>query len=438
MTDNSHATNRWLIAAMGTILQLCLGTVYAWSFFQNPLVACYKCSNAAVTGVFSIAICFLGIAAAWGGMNLGRFGPRKLAMTGAALFGAGYFIAAAAIHLNSLALLYIGYGVIGGIGLGLGYVTPVATIAKWFPDKKGLVTGMVVMGFGFGALLMSKILAPTFVNATTSEVFPNGDYSTVFMYLGAVLLAAALIAAAFLKNPPAGYAPEGYTVEARAAAGAGQGGEGPSRSRAILSGRFAMMWLVFFCNIAAGIAIISLQSPMMQELWKRFDPSIPGDMRVAYGATLIAVSSLFNGAGRFLWGGVSDRVGRVQTFRVMLATEIAAFIALIFTGNPWIFGGLICWVLLCYGGGFGTMPSFVLDVFGPRLMPVVYGVILTAWSAAGVAGPLMFAAIKDRLPLERASAWSFAIAAAILVTGLVIALAGLSDRPFVEEARKAA
>jgi OFA family oxalate/formate antiporter-like MFS transporter len=178
------------------------------------------------------------------------------------------------------------------------------------------------------------------------------------------------------------------------------------------------MWLVFFCNIAAGIAIIGFQSPLLQDLWKKLDASLSPAVLASYGATLIAVSSVFNGIGRFFWGGSSDSVGRVISFRNMLATQILAFGCLMLTGNPWLFGALICYVLLCYGGGFGTMPSFVLDTFGNRLMPVIYGCILTAWSAAGVVGPQAVAWLKDHCG-TRASTYSFAFGAGLLVIGLM-------------------
>ena len=420
------APNRWLIALMGTLLQVCLGTVYAWSFFQNPLKDTYHWTNAQVAWVFSTAICFLGLAAAWGGINLAKYGPRKLAMAGGILFGAGYLLGALALRLESLPLLYLGYGVIGGVGLGLGYVTPVATAAKWFPDKKGLVTGMVVMGFGFGALLMSKILAPTLVQWT------GGNYVTVFAALGVFFLAVTLPVASLLRNPPPGYVPRGYVPPAASGGATSAAGEdGLTAGRCLASGRFAMMWLVFFCNITAGIAIIGFQSPLMQDLWKKIDPALPADVLAAYGATLIAASSLFNGAGRFFWGGLSDRLGRVQTFRLMLASQIVVFGLLIVTGNPWLFGAMICYVLLCYGGGFGTMPSFVLDVYGPRLMAVVYGVILTAWSAAGIVGPQLAALAKDvyQNDTEKAAVCAFLIGASFLAVGLVLSFF-LSNKRF--------
>lgn len=421
--------SRWLIAAMGTALQLCLGTVYAWSYFQNPLVKQYGWSNGQVAWVFSLAICFLGLAAAWGGLQLPRFGPRKLAVTGGLLFGAGYLLAALALRQRSLLLLDLGYGVLGGVGLGLGYVTPVATVAKWFSgktDKKGLATGMVIMGFGFGALVMSKVIAPQLC------AWAGGDLPLVFAWLGVGFMVLTVTAAWFLRNPPAGWSPPGlnepvHSEENRSCATACPGANlGPTLLADLLSARFAMMWTVFFCNILAGISMISFQSPLFEDLWRRIEPGLSTEVLAAYGATLIAVSSLFNGIGRMLWGGLSDRIGRVAAFRTMLATQVAAFLILTRLENPWLFAAGICYVLLCYGGGFGTMPSFVLDVFGRDRMAVVYGSILTAWSAAALVGPQLVAWFKDRLPNE-AAAYSFYWSAGFLAVGLGLTL-GLPSR----------
>ena len=413
MPASDKTPSRWLIAIMGTLLQLCLGTVYAWSYFQKPLVDTYGWSNTQVAWAFSIAICSLGLAAAFGGLRLPRSGPRKLAVAGGLLFGLGYLLAALALHWKSLVLLYLGYGVIGGCGLGLGYVTPVATAAKWFPDKKGLVTGMVIMGFGFGALLMSKVIAPLLMG------FCHGNLVHVFALTGAVFLVLPAACGAWLRNPPPGYAPEGTPVAAPAP-GAGVPLD-TGTSGHLASGQFLMMWLVFFCNILAGISIIGFQSPLFQDLWKRINPSLSGATLAAYGATLIAASSLFNGLGRLFWGGLSDRIGRALTFRIMLASQAFAFVVLMLAGNPWVFGAAICYVLLCYGGGFGTMPSFVLDIFGPRQMAVIYGTILTAWSAAGIAGPQLVAVLKDRYGAE-ASVYAFAVGTVILAIGFVLSM----------------
>ena len=345
MTDQK-VMNRWLIAIMGTLLQLCLGTVYAWSFFQNMLVQKYSWSNVTVAWIFSLAIFFLGLAAAFGGMVLPKVGPRKLAMAGGFCFGLGYLVGAYAIHIQSIPLLYIGYGAIGGTGLGLGYVTPVATVAKWFPDKKGFATGMVVMGFGFGALLMSKVLAPHLLQYTSN------DLVMTFVYLGGIFMVITMIAGAFLVNPPAGYLPKGYTPPAAPAGQAKQVVE-RTASQCILSGQFSWMWVIFCCNITAGIAIIGFQSPLIQGLFKKADAALTPENLAAYGATLIAVSAIFNGIGRFFWGGVSDKIGRLMTFRLLLGSQILVFVGLTQIANPWAFGAMVCYILLCYGGEIG-------------------------------------------------------------------------------------
>ena len=412
MESKKH--NRWLIAIMGTVLQLSLGTVYTWSFFQKPIMAAYGWNNVQVMWIFSIAICFLGLSAAVGGMILPKYGPKKLATTGALLYGIGYLISAYAMTISNLPLFYIGFGVIGGIGLGLGYVTPVATASKWFPDKKGFITGMVVMGFGLGALLMSKVIAPVLMDITDKNIVK------VFLYAGFVLLAIGVPAGLIMKNPPAGYVPEGYTPPVKSAASQGHE-DSLTVSKCILSGKFWGMWTIFFMNIAAGIMFIGLQSPMIQDLFKIKDASMSTEALAAAGATLIGISSLFNGVGRFFWGGLSDKIGRIQAFRLILGSQVLVFIAMIYTGNPWLFGILVCYVLLCYGGGFGTMPSFVLDIFHAKLMPVVYGTILTAWSMAGIVGPQIAAYIKDHYA-ETAATKTFVAGSILLAIGLLVSL----------------
>lgn len=434
--------NRWVMAILGTALQVCLGTAYAWSYFQKPLGEAFGWSNSLTAWAFCLAICFLGLSAAWGGMKLAKLGPARLAMTGGALFGLGYLLGALALHLKSAPLLFIGYGVVGGCGLGLGYVTPVAVVAKWFPDKKGLATGLVVMGFGLGALVMSKLFAPLLYNYFKSgvvlqyalvegrQVLQNPEVlqpilARLFAALGVLFLVVTVPIGRFLRNPPAGYVPRGWTPPVPAA------GSAPDESltawECILSRRFLLMWAVFFCNITAGIAIIGFQSPLFQDLWKKTDAALTPAELAAYGATLIGVTSLFNGLGRFFWGGLSDRIGRSRTFAIMLGSQILVFVALALTGNPWLFAIALCYVLLCYGGGFGTMPSFVLDVYGARLMPVVYGAILTAWSAGGIVGPQLVAIIKDRVPAS-ASFYAFLAGAGILTLGCVLSLFARNDR----------
>ena len=381
-------SNRWFIAIMGTLLQVVLGTVYAWSFFQKPIMLEYGWTNVQTMWIFSIAILFLGLSAAVGGMILPKFGPRKLATTGAILYSFGYLISAYAMSIGSLPLFYFGFGVVGGIGLGLGYVTPVATVSKWFPDKKGLVTGMVVMGFGLGALIMSKVIAPIFIKLA------EGNMVFVFLYISVVLFTIGIPAALSMKNPPNGFVPKAFIVPENSNFNKDVKNE-LTLKQSLISTQFIGMWLVFFLNIAAGIMFISMQSPMIQDLLVQKDPTLSTKNLAVAGGTLIAISSLFNGLGRFLWGGLSDRLGRIQVFRLILGSQIIVFILLMFTTNTYLFGALVCYILLCYGGGFGAMPSYILDVFQEKLMPVMYGGILTAWSIGGIVGPQVAAFIRD-------------------------------------------
>ena len=399
---------RVVIAIFCTVLQVCLGTVYAWSFFQTILVRQSGWTFTQTAWAFSITIFCVGVSAAWAGQALPRLGPRRLALIGSAMFSGGYVIAGWALHLDSIPLFYLGYGVIGGAGIGLGYVTPVATVAKWFPDHKGLATGIVVMGFGVGALLLSKGLAPVLLVRTGQEL------EMVFVWLGVIFASVLIPSSLFLQNPPEPKeSPADQPVSAPA-----MGTEPDSVLPYLRSGSFIVLWIVFFCNIAAGISVISFQSELLQEVWGLSDPLIEPATLAEYGATLIAVSSLCNGAGRLLWGMLSDRIGRVAVFRILLASQMVVFGILMTETNPWVFSALVCYVLLCFGGGFATMPSFVIDVFGPKKMSAIYGTILTAWAAAGIAGPVYVGYLKDAYP-DRAVMYCFLVGILMLGAGYV-------------------
>ena len=407
---------RLLTALLCSAIQICLGTVYAWSFFQTYLVREHGWSFTETAWAFSITIFSLGTAAAWAGAALPRLGPRKLALAGSLMFCGGYLFASLALHLDSLTIFYLGYGVIGGAGIGLGYVTPVATVAKWFPDRKGLATGVVVMGFGIGAFLLSKLLAPLLLVQT------NDDLPPVFLYLGIIFAIILIPSSLLLQDPPpsAAAAKTASTVKQTTL------DEAPLRA-CLLSPEFAVMWLVFFFNIAAGISVISFQSSLLQDVWGLADPSMEPETLAEYGATLIAISSLCNGLGRLLWGLLSDRIGRVRVFRILLASQMLVFGILMTERNPWIFSALVCYVLLCFGGGFATMPSFVLDVFGAKRMSTIYGAILTAWAMAGIFGPLYVGHLKDQYP-DRAVIYCFLIGILILGLGYVFTYLLNDDR----------
>ncbi len=393
---------RAVMVLLCTLLQLCLGTVYAWSFFQTLLVRQLGWAFTETAIAFSITIFSLGMSAAWAGAALPRLGPRKLAMIGSSMFCGGYLIAGLALHLDSLLLFYLGYGVIGGCGIGLGYVTPVATVAKWYPDRKGLATGIVVMGFGFGAFLLSKLLAPVLIVTT------EGDLTQVFIWIGVLFAAILLPSSYFLRDPE--------PLTASPTSGLREDDDSGSVSQYLRTREFTVMWMVFFFNIAAGISVISFQSSLLQDVWGLADPSIEPEILAQYGATLIAVSSLCNGFGRLFWGLLSDRIGRIRVFRFLLASQMVVFGILMTETNPWVFSALVCYVLLCFGGGFATMPSFVLDVFGSRKMSVIYGAILTAWAAAGIFGPVYVGYLKDQYP-DRAVIYCFLIGVLILGIG---------------------
>ncbi|WP_119271282.1 L-lactate MFS transporter [Taklimakanibacter deserti] len=429
MRTQERVPNRWLIATACTVLQLCLGTVYAWSYFQPLLVEQFRWTNTDTSWAFSLNICCLGLSAAWGGMNLARLGPRKLAVAGGILFAAGYAIAALALALESLPLFYLGYGGVSGVGIGLGYVTPMATIIKWFPDRKGQLTGIAAMGFGLGAFVLSVVLAPILMHML------SGNLTLVFAGLGAILGSVAIGSATMLKNPPEGYVPLGFVPSVQRASQ----GESPYAraeeeadlpiSEYLLAGQYAIMWFIFFLNITAGISIISFLSPLYQDIWKLDNPTLERSVLAGYGASLIAISSLFNGLGRIAWGALSERLGRINTFRVLFATQLVVFGLLMTEHNPYIFAILVCYVLSCFGGGFAIMPSMVTDVYGTKRMARLYGIILTAWSAAGVVGPLVVASLKDSYP-DRAIIYAFLLN--ILVLGVAFTFSFLvNDERFV-------
>ena len=412
---------RGVILAGCASLQICLGTVYAWSFFQTLLVRQLGWTFTETAWAFSITIFSLGLSAAWAGLALPRLGPRKLALAGSAMFSGGYLIGSFALEMNLLMLFYVGYGVIGGAGIGLGYVTPVATAAKWFPDHKGMATGVTVMGFGVGAFLLSMMLAPVLVVQT------QHDLTMVFFWLGIIFACILIPVSLLMCDPPSDFDPTKSAGETAPDSQQPDPEPVPPVRACLTSPEFAVMWIVFFFNIAAGISVISFQSPLLQDVWGLADPSLEPEVLGEYGAKLIAVTSLCNGVGRLLWGLLSDRIGRVRVFRILLGSQVVVFGMLMTETNPWIFSALVCYVLLCFGGGFATMPSFVVDVFGTERMSAIYGTILTAWAAAGVFGPLYVGHLKDQYP-DRAVTYCFLIGVVMLVLGFIFTYLLRDDR----------
>ena len=390
--------NRWVIAFAGTIAMICLGTVYSWSIYTQPLIASFGWSNTTTTWAFALAIFFLGVGAIIGGRWQDSAGPRIVAVSGVLLWGIGNILAGVGTATLGAWWLYLTYGVIGGLGLGLGYITPVAAVTKWFPDRRGFGSGMVVMGFGLGAFFYSNImkLVPSFAAASREAArilaaHPAGQVTQLsaagvsaimnaFLVSGIVFAVLGGICASFLRNPPPGYSRPGVVAAAAAA------GTEYTPSQAMRTPQFWMLWFMLFLNVTAGILFISNAVPIMREL-----TSVPPAAALAvYG--LIAV---FNGIGRFFWGAVSDRIGRNWAYLLIYGTQVLIFF---FVGGihalPLV-AILFAVVLLNYGGGFGTMPSFTADYFGTKFMGVIYGWILLAWGVGGIVGPIFVAFVKD-------------------------------------------
>lgn len=412
MSSENLEQKRWWIAVAAIVMQLCLGTVYAWSVFIGPLHEMHKWDKPSIQIAFSICIGTIGLAAAFGGILVDKKGPRFVATIGGILFGLGTLLAGYADQIGSIWLLYLGFGLIGGLGNGFGYVTPIATLIRWFPDKRGLVTGLAVMGFGAGAFFMGRIAPETIlafknVDPATSAILGSG-VSTTFYIFGAIFLVLVVGAAQFYKNPPKGWLPVGFTPTAKATSAAASF----NFSEAIVTPQWWMLWAMLFLNVSAGIGLISVHSPLAQAVYSN-TISDPAKLAVA-GGTVVAIAAIFNGLGRLFWAWTSDFIGRRNVFLTMFVTQAALYIFLPQISVPILFIVISCYLLACYGGGFATMPAFAADSFGPSHIGRVYGTMLTAWGAAGVVGPMVFAQLKGTTPLY--------VAAGLLGLGFVIAL----------------
>lgn len=377
-------------------MQVALGAVYAWSVFRVPLSEQYGSSVTAVNTTFSITILSLGLAAFFGGLWMARSGPRIVAITAGVLYGAGIFLASFAE--NSLALLYLTYGLLAGVGIGLGYIVPVATLIKWFPDKRGFITGVAVAGFGGGAF-MTALIAKSLVSSL-------GIFTT-FSILGIIYLVMVVGAALFMKNPPAGWKPEGW--EPDTAASGDKSGVDYELGGALKTWQWFTLWALLFLNVTAGIAIIAEAAPMAQAI---------AGVSAATGALLASIISLGNAAGRFLWAWLSDAIGRKWVFFVMFLLQAVLFLILPFA-TAFVFLAILAFVIVsCYGGGFGTMPAFTADYFGAANVGKIYGLLLSAWGFGGVLGPLLISYILDT---TKSYTLAFYIIAGIMAASAVVA-----------------
>jgi len=419
MSNENLEGKRWWIAVAAIVMQLCLGTVYAWSVFKKPLMNTHGWGETQTQLTFMILMLVIGLAAAFGGTLVDKKGPRFVASIGGILFGLGTIIAGIGDQIGNIYVLYLGFGVVAALGNGFGYVTPIATLIRWFPDKRGLVTGLAVMGFGAGAFFMGQI-APgmilKFKVIDAAGVVTSSGVANTFYIWGAIFLVLVTGAAQLYKNPPQGWLPAGFTPakSSVSAADSYQFGE------AVKKPQWWMLWAMLFLNVSAGLGLISQLSPISQELYRPLvDASVTGEDLVkalaAAGGMVVAITAIFNGLGRLFWASLSDKIGRRGVFMTMFLTQVVFYVlvAMGIISNYYLFMVVGCYLLACYGGGFATMPAFAADSFGPGYIGKVYGFMLTAWSAAGLVGPFVFAAFKNQ---------ALYIAAALLAAGFVIAL----------------
>ncbi len=427
--DRSHTVakpgfSRWLVPPAALCVHLCIGQVYAFSVFNLPMTKFIGITESApddwkltqLGWIFSIAIVFLGLAAAFTGTWLDRVGPRKAMVTAALCFGGGFLISALGVYLHELWIVYLGYGVIGGCGLGLGYISPVKTLITWFPDRPGMATGMAIMGFGGGAMIASPLsvwLMDYFSSPT--DVGVTGTFIT----MGLIYMFFMLVGATIVRVPAEGWAPEGYVA--------------PAESKkmvttahvhvdeALKTPQFYLLWGVLCLNVTAGIGVLGQASAMSQEMF-------PGKITAAAAAGFVGLLSLFNMIGRFFWASTSDYIGRRNTYMIFFALGMALYAAVPWTGETGsiiLFVAFYCIIMTMYGGGFATIPAYLRDVFGVRYVGAIHGRLLTAWSTAGVLGPVLVNYIREYqinngVPKADAYSVTMYIMAGLLLVGFLL------------------
>lgn len=390
--------NKWLIVLAAIGIHISIGSVYAWSVLTRPIMEAMGFSLQQVTWTFSLAILFLGTSAGFLGTYVERMGPRKSGLIAAAFFGTGMLGTAYALTQHSLMLMYLFYGVIGGIGLGTGYITPVSTLVKWFPNNRGLATGLAIMGFGFASLIAGPLMQLLIA-----------EYGLIqnFIILGCVYIVVMVCSALYLEPPkmPEITVKGTYKVQADV--------NQPKQytvSEAMKTWQFYALWWVFFTNITCGIGLLAVASPMAQEVIK---------MSPMAAASMVGIIGLLNGGGRIFWSTISDYIGRRNTYIMFFAIEIAAFYMLAGVTDSFLFQALIFLIITCYGGGFSCMPAYLSDIYGTKQLSAIHGRILTAWGLAGIAGPLLLSQIYERTHSYSVTLYFFS---ACFVVSLAIAV----------------
>jgi MFS family permease len=432
--DRSHTVaapgySRWLVPPAALAIHLSIGQVYAFSVFKNPLLALHGADGSQwnlkeIGYIFSIAIAFLGLSAALFGKWLETAGPRKAMFAAACCFGLGFELAAAGASTHQLWLIYLGYGVIGGIGLGLGYISPVSTLIKWFPDRPGLATGMAIMGFGGGAMIGSPL------GTHLMAFYKAGGHAAIpgaWVTMGILYFIFMMFGVFTVRVPADDWKPAGWTPPVSQSAMISA--HNVEVNTSMRTPQFYFLWLVLALNVTAGIGILEQASPMIQDLFH-------GQVSAVAAAGFVGVLSLFNMGGRFVWASCSDFIGRKPTYMIFFAVGALLYFLLPYTGTEHM-DSVALFVLIAgllismYGGGFATIPAYLRDMYGPYNVSAIHGRLLTAWSVAGIVGPLIVNGILDHyiamhMPREQAYPLILHIMAGLLVIGF---FANLLVRP---------
>jgi MFS family permease len=448
--------NRWLVPPAALAIHLSIGMAYGFSVFWLPLSRAIGIDHAApedwkistLGWMFTLFFVFLGSSAAVFGRWLERVGPRRAGVVAACCWGGGFLISALGVAVHQIALLWLGSGVIGGCGLGLGYISPVSTLIKWFPDRRGMATGMAIMGFGGGALIgspLADVLMRHFAGPTSVGVWQT------FVVMGAIYFVAMMAGAFGYRLPPPGWRPAGWTP--------------PAATNAMITTRnahvddawrtrqFWLLWGVLCLNVSAGIGVIGMASPMIQEVFGGKLIGVPGTLKdlavdqraqlATLGAAFAALLSLFNIGGRIFWASLSDFLGRKRTYFIFFALGTVLYALAPWAGSIGsvvLFVGLFCVILTMYGGGFATIPAYLADLFGTQYVGAIHGRLLTAWSAAGILGPVLVNYIREYqigrgVPNAQAYNTTMYILAGLLVVGFFcnMAVRPVAERHFMNE-----
>ena len=453
--------NRWRVPMASVAIHLCIGSVYAWSIYNPSLTRVYGVVTSAgddwslseVVWVFTVAIVFLGLAAAFAGKWLESVGPRKVGVVAACCWGGGYLVGGVGIMTHQLWLLYLGYGVIGGCGLGLGYVSPVSTLIRWFPDRRGMAAGMAIMGFGGGAMIGTPLKeffirlfyrAPEYlgtvdqvslvteagrrfveISGALQEVViigaaevrnltipgSEGVYvvntgaagvAETFMILGVIYLIVMLLAAFSYRIPAGDWKPQGWVEPSEKERGALISAKNVDIDQALKTPQFYQLWIVLCLNVTAGIGVLGVARTMITEI---FGSSLPQVVDTSFAATYVVMISAFNMVGRFIWASASDYVGRRNTYWIFFVLGIVLYLSIPIAAaqvsvNPsvvWLvyFYAATMIIFTMYGGGFATIPAYLADIFGAKYVGGIHGRLLTAWSTAGVLGPLAITSLRE-------------------------------------------